>query len=223
MTGLAQARFEQPASESEVLRDIGRIAWSAPRIEHGLEEIASAVFRLPGMHVLELHVETMPVFTKAAYGACRTSGSAVEAVQANGLTWGTLRIYFDPALAQVETPLRFTRFVAQQIALLLDRLSLLREIEMQHRRLAHLKRRLETRKAVHRAAGVLAQARDIPDADALRIIIQEARRSRRTLLHLAQALILGFEAPGFHKPVLRRLGPAQYTAPYDRQGSAAHA
>lgn len=199
--GLAQGYpwpLSHPAHELEVLREIGRIAASAPAVDIALKEIAAAVLRFGGVLRFEREPDAMP-------------DSMMILVRAHGVTWGSLRIHFDPALAQVEAAEGFTRFVAQQVASVLHRLSLLDEMEAHQRRLAILQRRLETRKVVHRARGIVAQARGISESEALRLMKRQARVSRRSLSQLSQALIGGFETPNFERPALRRLHPEQVT------------
>lgn len=205
--GLAQA---YPSSLSDVLREIGRIAWSASTVEIAFHEIAAAVRLLGGMLQFGSETDAMP-------------GSVIEPVCTNGVTWGTLRIHFDPALTRLETSSGCVRFIAQQIALLLHRLSLLDEMDALNRRLSVLRRRLDTRKAVHRARGIVAKARGISDSEALRIMKRQARSSRRSLLQLAQSLIGGFETPAFEPPVLRRLHPGQVTTQRVCERSVAYA
>lgn len=211
--GLAEvypSPLSHPAHELEVLWEIGRIASSAPAVDIALEEIAAAVLRLGGVLRFEREPDVRPE-------------SMMLPVRGNGVTWGSLRIHFGPALAQVETTEGFTRFVAQQVASVLHRLSLLDQMEAHQRRLAVLKRRLETRKAVHRARGIIAEARGISESEALRVMEQQARASRRSLLQLAQALIGGFETPAFAPPALRRLHPGQVTTQPVRERSVAYA
>jgi hypothetical protein len=209
--GLAQAYpSSHPAHELEVLREIGQIAWSAQNADIALNEIEAAVLRLGGVLRFEWKLNAMP-------------GLMMEPVRANGVTWGGLRIHFDPALTALKISSGFTRFVAQQAALLLHRLSLLDEMQAHHRRLAVLRRRLETRKAVHRARGIVAKARGISESEALRVMKRQARVSRRSLLQLAQALIGGFETPDFERPALRRLHPEQVTNQPSRERRVAYA
>ena len=222
-TGIAQAHVaaQHFNSEAEALFAIGRIACSEQNLESAFEGIAAAVLRMYGMHGLQLDLNGMPELHKGTFLA-GTTASAVEAVRANGLTWGAIRIHFDPARTQVQAPVRFARFVGQQIASLLDRLSLRSELETQRRRLAHLERRLATRKAVHRARGQLAQVRTVSNLEALQLMKRHARRSGRTLLQVAEALMVGFDTPNFERPLLRRVHPGQLTSQPDRALGAQH-
>jgi hypothetical protein len=223
-TGFVQASLpaQYASSEAEALRAIGRSACSAENLECGFEAISAAVLHIDGMRGVHLELSGTQAMEKGAFPVSGSTAYAVETVRANGLTWGTLRIHFDPTRTKVQTPLRFTRFVGQQIALLLDRLSLLNEIETHRRRLARLERSLATRKAVHRARGQLAQARGVSDLEALLIMKRHARRSGRTLLQLAETLILGFETPCLQLPVLRRLDPGQFTSQWRASLGAEH-
>jgi AmiR/NasT family two-component response regulator len=91
--------------------------------------------------------------------------------------------------------------MGQQAALLLNRFTLEDQCDAQLATLDRLKRRLNTRIAVHRASGILAELRGVTDKEALALLIQYARQSRRTLLSLAEAIILGDTS--FRKPFFR--------------------
>ena len=212
-TGLAQARRRAhgPNSESEALLAIRRSACSEQNLESAFEAIAAAILQMDGMHGIHLHMNGVPPLHKGTFSVSGTIASALEPVRANGKTWGSIRIHFDSAQTQVQAPVRFARFVGQQIASLLDRLSITNEVATRRRRLTHLERRLATRKAVHRARGQLAQARGVSDLEALQLLKRHARRSGRTLLEVAEAFTIGFETPKLEPHVLRRLDPGQLT------------
>jgi hypothetical protein len=90
-----------------------------------------------------------------------------------------------------------------------------------------LQHRLDTRKAVSRAAGILASARNLTHRQALSLLLEQARESRRPLLPLARTVILGQETGHLQPFSLRRLGPNEVTRAvgahgpelnHDRQG-----
>jgi Xaa-Pro aminopeptidase len=131
-------------------------------------------------------------------------------VEAGGRSWGRLHLYFEPRIQTVESPLRFARFLGQQAALLLNRFALEDQYDAQLATLDRLKDRLNTRIAVHRATGILAELRGVTDKEALALLIQYARQSRRTLLSLADAIILGDTS--FRKPFFRPIQRNEYTS-----------
>jgi len=101
--------------------------------------------------------------------------------------------------------------LAQHTALMLNRLDISARHEAIRRAMSRLEQRLETRKAVSRASGILANMHHLPHEQGLAILLRQARTSRRPLLPLARAIILG-QQTGHLQPVsLRRLGPNELT------------
>jgi Xaa-Pro aminopeptidase len=118
-------------------------------------------------------------------------GSAVAEISAGGLTWGELRLHFHLHTSALESPLRFAKFLGQQIGLQLDRWSLqLRagELKAQIERLQNI---VDKRKALHRAKAIVANTRQISDAEALQFMRQLSETSGRGLHDVAEALIFG--------------------------------
>ncbi len=131
---------------------------------------------------------------------------------ANGFEWGKLRLLFEPRIKSVECPLRFARVLAQQTALMLNRLAAHAQIQVSQAAALRLETRLETRKAVSRAAGILAQAQNLRHEQALLLLLNQARESRRSPLVLARTLILSAEL-GHVQPIgLRRLQRDELTS-----------
>jgi len=121
-----------------------------------------------------------------------------------GDTLGRLRIFFEPRIHSLKSPLRFARFLAQQAALLLNRLDLLASHNSHLTRIARLQRRLEMRKIVQRAKGILAEMQGIPEDDALALFFRYAHQSRRRLQPLAEAIVLNDETASFRRSNSRR-------------------
>jgi hypothetical protein len=199
MSALAQSRNLHPRvrslSEREAICLAGPLISAAIDVPSGLESLAAVALRVPGLHRLQFTL--LPPKRKGQileWSLPETPapcGSAMAALAANGYTHGRLRIFFEPRIHSLESPLRFARFLAQQAALMLNRLELAALRESRLRRLARLRQRLETRKIVHRARGILAEVRGIPEAEALALLFRCAHRSRRPLHRLAEAIILG--------------------------------
>jgi AmiR/NasT family two-component response regulator len=182
-------------SEREALHLAGRSVWAATEVHSGLESLAAIALRVPGLHRVQFTLQSPESDSKilewSVSEASAPCGSAMAALTANGHTHGRLRIFFEPRIHSLESPLRFARFLAQQSALLLNRIELA-ELHNSHlTRIAHLQQRLETRKVVHRAKGILAEMHGISEADALELLLRYAHQSRRGLKPLAEAIVLG--------------------------------
>jgi hypothetical protein len=209
MSALPQQKLSRsivrPLAEADALQAISRLTSAAEDLDSGLESLAESALRVPGLHKIQITpsvafppVETLEWYAAAPPALC---GSAMAFVEAGGRSWGRIHLYFEPRIETVESPLRFARFLGQQAAMLLNRLSLEDQYDAHLETLDRLKKRLDTRIAVHRAVGILAELRGFSGKDALTLLTQYARRSRRTLLSLADAVILG--ETSFRKPFFR--------------------
>lgn len=185
-------------SEPEALQEIGRIAHTAGSAPKGLQAIAEAALWIPGIHRVKLD-------DGAPLTASNKSRTTLVTIEANGRSWGQLRL-----TTTGEAP-RSASFLGQQVALLFNRLELIRRHDALRAQAKRLSERLETRKNLHRAAGLVARARGVSDRAALQILIGHARTSRRSLNRVAETVLLGYEAPLTRRPALRRLQPHEFT------------
>ncbi|HMF76608.1 MAG TPA: ANTAR domain-containing protein [Bryobacteraceae bacterium] len=218
MSALLQSQLSQPAryplAEAASLRAISGLALTAEDLDSGLEGLAETALRVPGLHKIQITptvllppLERLEWYASTAPVLC---GSATAFVEANGRSWGRLQLYFEPRIQTVESPLRFARFLGQQVALLLNRFMLEAQRDTQLATLDRLRRRLDMRIAVHRATGILAELRGVTDKEALALLVRYARESRRTLASLADAIILGDTS--FRKPFFRPLQRSESAA-----------
>ena len=203
-------------SEQEAIATMGRLALSAPDAAGGLESLASVALRLSGLHGVEMTIDTghhqPQVFEWHDSKAPAPRGAATGLIVAQARDWGRLRILFEPRIKSVECPLRLARVLAQQAALMLNRLELEARKQAAHAAVRRLQERIDTRKAVSRAAGILARLNQLSDEQALLLLMYQARRSKRALLAVARTIILG-EETGHLQPIkLRRLAPQEFTA-----------
>jgi hypothetical protein len=185
-------------TEAEALQEIGRIAHTAISAPKGLQAIAEAALWVPGVHSVKIE-------DGAPLTARNKSHTTLVTIEANGRSWGRLRL-----TTTGEAP-RSASFLAQQVALLFDRLDLIRRHDVLRAQAKRLSERLETRKNLHRAAGLVARARGVSDRAALQILVAHARTSRRSLNRVAETVLLGYEAPLTRRPALRRLQPNEFT------------
>jgi hypothetical protein len=218
-------------SEQEAITMIGRLALSAVDVPTGIESLARVALRLRGLHGVEVSVHGRAGKAAGQDGpkieqigqskdeneyrwsvggpACDASdgpeprGSAIGMVAANAREWGRLRILFEPRINSVECPLRFARVLGQHVGLMLNRLDLASRKEASRAAAARLQNRLDTRKAVSRAAGILAEAGNLSHERAVSLLLRQAREERRPLLPLARSIIL-FEETERLRPIFVR-------------------
>jgi hypothetical protein len=198
-------------NEQEAILTIGRLALRVADAAEGLEALSGVALRLSGVHGVEIQLHSEEVFEWHNAKADSPKGTATGLMTANGHDWGKLRLLFEPRIKSVECPLRFTRVLAQQAALMLNRLAANAQIQSYRAAARRLEGRLETRKAVSRAAGILAQAKNLQHQQALLLLLQQARETRRSPLVLARTLILSAEIGRVQPIELRRLQPNELT------------
>lgn len=203
-------------SEQEAIATMGRLALTAQDAAGGLESLAGVALRLSGLHGVEMTIDTghnqPQVFEWHDSKAPAPRGAATGLIVAQARDWGRLRILFEPRIKSVECPLRFARVLAQQAALMLNRLELQACKQVATAAVRRLQERIDTRKAVSRAAGILARLNQLSDEQALLLLMYQARKSKTTLLPLARTIILG-EETGHLQPIkLRRLSAQDYTS-----------
>jgi len=202
-------------SEPEAITTIGRLALSARDAASGIESLASIALRLSGLHGVEITLNSERGTAETMEWHDSKSpvprGFATGLIAANSRAWGRLRILFEPRIQSVECPLRFARVLAQHVALMLNRLEVADRNAAIAAAVNRLQHRLDTRKAVSRAAGILASARNLTHGQALSLLIEQARESRRPLLPLARTVILGQETGHLQPLSLHRLGREEVT------------
>ena len=203
-------------SELELLRGIGSLTWSGSEIKRSLESLASLLLRFEGITAFRFEPQEshhhLPLFERSVDAGTYATANAVAAVAANSFHFGQARIFFHPDLTQTtESPLRLVRFVGQQLAILLHRIELQHEKNRQLASQFAMNRLLRRRKLLHRAAAIFAEQREVSDKEALSLLVQYARRNRRKLLDIAEALLVGHDSTALARPVIRRLTAGETT------------
>jgi hypothetical protein len=183
-------------SELEVIRDISRIASSKNDITSVIESIARFALAVNG--VVRVHIEygnalgaSPGSFVWGSRSDDGPIGSAVAELSAGGLIWGELRLHFHSHTSALESPLRFAKFLGQQIGLQLDRWSLQSRAGELKAQIERLQKIVDKRKALHRARAILANTRQISEPEALQFMRQLSESSGRSLHDVAEALIFG--------------------------------
>jgi len=111
------------ASELELTRSISHLtAAKSETVTQFLEELASKVLKLPGVKAFEIKPTTAlsaladgPFLWTLGPSRIKPAGTVSAPIEEGN--WGELQIRFDLAHFAVESPVRFARFAAQQIAL----------------------------------------------------------------------------------------------------------
>jgi len=187
-------------TEIEVLGTIGRIANTATSATAGFREMVDAALCLPGVDNVKIEDGALLAIVGQSAWPQRKGHATLANVNANGRSWGRLRLRGDDAIEGRG------RFLGQQLALLLNRLDLARERDVRRTQARRLSEKLEARKNLHRASGLVAKTRSIPNQQALQILVHHARRTRRTLNRVAETVLLGYEAPLTRHPFSRERG-----------------
>lgn len=203
-------------NEQEAIFTISHAAITAVDAVRGLETVANVALRLSGIHEVQVRLHADQEQTELLeWRHSRVSsphGSATGLIAANSREWGKLRLSFEPHIRSVECPLRFARIVAQQAGLMLNRLDLLGRNQIVNAAVRRLQERLDTRKAVSRAAGILAGTNQLNYERAVLLLLKQARERRRSPLQLADTIILGEEIGHFTPVSMRRLQPEELTS-----------
>jgi AmiR/NasT family two-component response regulator len=98
---------------------------------------------------------------------------------------------------------RLAKFIGQQIGLLLHRIDLTRENQRHLTHLQTIERTIRRRKAIRHAAVIMARQRNISEREALSFMVAYARRNRRNLLEISEALIFGYHSVRFSSSPLK--------------------
>ena len=184
--------------ELDATRAISREAAHAPLAAAGLAGIAQTILKIPGARSVQFRVADSPVSGELGLrDLCITThkihsgtrASAIASIVSDGVVWGELRIEFDIPAFEVETPVRFVTYVAQQIAGMLQRIYLREKQWALEQAVSRFRRSLATRKTVHRAAGILARAYQLSERDAIAMLLQQSRDSSRPVDGIAQQII----------------------------------
>ncbi len=192
-TILSQQRLAP--SELEAIFEISRRASLAIELNQALDSVAEVALWVEGVRMIRVEAGeelALAAGDRLVWGTparTREYGCAIWEINAAGWKWGNLRLHFDLRNCSLENPLNFCRFVAEQMAGVLNRLALLGQREMINQQSGRLAARLARRKAVERAKGILSEMHNIPESESLKLLIEISRGSRRDLRHVAQTVI----------------------------------
>jgi len=195
-----KSALAQPLGELEVTHRISRTASQAADMQEALDEIASLALRVEGIR--SVNIEHRDELRQLAGGPFRwglpsggvNEGCATADVASGGSHWGTLRIGFHLRVIHLESPLRFARFVGEQMAGVIDRLAREKERATLTETVEQLRNVLASRKAIDRAQGILAGRQKISHAEAGVALRKYSSESGNDLRRVAEAVILSEQA-----------------------------
>jgi hypothetical protein len=190
------ARRNQQISELDATRQISRTAAVAPELVDGIESVIKVALQIPGINRVELSPgkPLLPQIPELlAFGPTdrsSTSGVAFAEVKADGKLWGELRVFFELRPLTLENPLRFARYVGQQLGVMLVRAELLVQQDVLRQKADRYKTVVARRKAIHRARALLRHAHNISDDEAFLLMRRYVEQTGRTMHQIAEAIVL---------------------------------
>ncbi len=114
-------------------------------------------------------------------------------IVANGETIGVVNVHHRRAHEHTEQEISLAKFVGEQMGNAISRAKLVEENVRLSQETEEIKRELETRKVVERAKGIMMRNHGLSEEEAYLRLRGEARRMRRTMKELAEAIILAEE------------------------------
>ena len=178
--------------ELDAMRAISRDAALAKDAAGGLEEIAGSILRVAGIRAVQILPAagaTEDRSRASQRGHSGTPAFAIAPIALSGCLWGEVRIEFDPTAFDLKSPVRFASYCGQQIAGMLRCIQLMERGRILEETVSGLRRTLATRKTAQRAAGILAQAYELSEKEALALLIQQSRESSRPVHCIAEQII----------------------------------
>jgi len=208
MSALLQTR-PAPFTMGSLLAQIGLIANTAKNELSGFRDMIALALSAPGVRriTVDARLITLVAQSPVARGLNRrfsNTQSIWASIEANGRSWGRVNVATDEYSELSWQPEGLVSFLGQQLALLLNRLDLVRERENRVAQKDRLAKRLKARKDVNRAGGLVASERGISQHQALQDLVRQARTSRETLSQLAETVVLRHKAKQRRLPVQRR-------------------
>jgi uroporphyrinogen-III synthase len=114
-------------------------------------------------------------------------------IVSNGETIGVVNVHHREPHEHTEEEISLVKFVGEQMGNAISRAKLVEENQRLAQEAEEIKRELETRKVVERAKGILMRNHGLSEEEAYLRLRGEARRMRRTMKELAEAIILAEE------------------------------
>lgn len=181
---------QRPKTELEISFAISRKIARSQNMWRTVDELCQLVVQIQGIASVDLDipgVSRQPAIPSAR--ALATNGSAVAEVSHGGDHWGSIKIFFDAANIEAESPVRLAKFLGQQIGGLFARSFLLVEVPRRKAQNAVLSERLATRKMYSRAISILVRDRGVTEAEGREFLKSSARKLRRPIAYIANTQV----------------------------------
>jgi hypothetical protein len=176
-------------TELQVMYEISRQASAAPDAGTATDVIAALVLRSPGVVRLSIDWEADPPESWGPAAHRGPLGSAVAPIVIDAVKLGTLSLSFRLNHVDLESPSRFALFVAQQISRVHELSVLTAQKLALERQIAADRQEVASRKAFHRARGMVARSRRVSEVDAGALLRKFAAQTGRTVRELSEELI----------------------------------
>ena len=193
---LRAPRRNQHLSELDATRQISRTAALTTELAGGIESVMKIALQISGINRIEF-LPSQPLLTiipeLVTFGTTdpsSSSGVAFAEVKAAGKLWGELRVCFGLRPLTLENPLRFARYLGQQLGILLVRTELLVQQDVLRQRVERYKTVVARRKAIHRARALLRHAHNISEDQAFLLMRRYVEDTGRTMHQIAEAIVL---------------------------------
>lgn len=114
-------------------------------------------------------------------------------IKSGGEVIGVVNVHHRKPHAHTEQEISLVKFVGEQVGNAIAKAKLIEENHKLAQEADEMKRELETRKVVERAKGILMRNHGLTEEESYLRLRGEARRMRRTMKELAEAIILAEE------------------------------
>ena len=184
-----------PQIEATFLLDISHLKASAGCPEDAFVAMGEAAVQFPGVRGLALELaggQPLSPGTGQWFGSPDPEACAATQapILASGQNWGSLSLYFDPHVLAEHMASRISRFLGQQFALALACIELEALISGLRSEVAAGQEEIRGRKALHRAAVLLAHSRGISEKSAQVLIEEQSRRTGKSINAIAEAVLV---------------------------------
>lgn len=187
---------QERITELDATRQISPACAATTELLEGIERLADIALQTVGILRIEL-IPGAPLLSQipkplqfgAGASAAPALGVAFAEVAADGKRWGELRVFFELHPLTIENPLRFAKYLGQQLGTLLVRVGLLLERGALKRKAAQFKAPVAKRKAIHGARALWRHVHDISEDEAFALMRRYVEQTGRTMHQIAEAIV----------------------------------
>jgi hypothetical protein len=182
-------------TELDATRQISQAGSATTELREGVETLVGIALQTLGIVRIEL-IPSEPLISQIpsplSFGLAAStepSGVAFADVAADGKRWGELRVFFELRPLRIENPLRFAKYLGQQLGAFLVRMELVLQRDALKRKAARFRTLVAKRKAIHRAKALLRHAHNISENEALVLMRRYVEQTGRTMHQIAEAIV----------------------------------